>query len=78
MDLIITSYLTGTSAKGNDWLMLKTSATVDEKSGRTELQRRCLLVISSEAERDVATTLRARIDAGKPVIVDSRYELKDE
>jgi len=78
MDLSFTSYKLGTSEKGTDWLMLLTTPTYDDSSGRAELQRRCLMLIASPAEKDVASRMQARINDGKAVIVDSRFELLDK
>ena len=70
------SYLFGSSEKGTEWLMLKSSLQYDRKSGDTKWQMAFLFTITNDKEREVAKQMAEDIDAGKSVNGDEKHQLR--
>jgi len=78
MELECVSFITGKSLKGTEWVMFSTANTFDKTSGKATFARKCLMLVISDNDKKVAADMQAHINAGKPVLIDEKFEMKNK
>ena len=78
MKLECVSFITGKSERKTEWVMFSTANTFDAKTGQAEFARKALMLVISDNDKKVAADMQAHINAGKTVLIDEKFEMKNK